>query len=278
MNDDELRFKRKARRELAVGIIFIIALFVLVIIDAGNKIGIINRFNTVPSDEGISQLSGFTKFIIFALLITYLLLLLIAAFALASSKDKPLGKGKVFFINLHNIFNIIPVVLTIFLAVDAFFISPVQVSGNSMANTLSNGDILLTSHRKQQTLEKGDIIILDINIDGESNLIIKRIYATEGDVITFKNVSGVATLTVNGKSTQMGPVAGHANYEYIETEYALKRGEYYVVGDHYTNSTDSRSRGIMITEGENKNAEICGKMIFSLKPFGTVTEMDPLID
>jgi hypothetical protein len=34
----------------------------------------------------------------------------------------------------------------------------------------------------------------------------------------------------------------------------------------------------MITEGENKNAEICGKMIFSLKPFGTVNEMDPLVD
>ena len=254
---------------------WLVLLVAFVILNFKNPIGFIARLTTKSESELITFT---TTNLILALIILFLFLMFLASFIYAIIVHKSENTERINnAYSFLDIFTIIPVVLSIFLILDTTFISPVSVSGRSMMNTINDGDYLLTFHTPSNKLKKDDIIILEINTEADKTLIIKRVIALEGDVITFKNEGGRAVLTVNGTKIDTGSAMLHS-YKWIEDEYTLAGGEIFVMGDHYSNSLDSRTRGIFTITGANKNAKNCGTVVFSLKPFGKIKAQDILID
>lgn len=148
------------------------------------------------------------------------------------------------------------VIVLVVVLIRTFIITPVRVDGDSMKNTLKNGDILLLY--KLGSINRLDIIVLDEEKDNEK--IIKRVIGLPGETVAIKK----------GKI--------YINYKVIDDKYAygetsdydkvtLEDDEYFILGDNRLISKDSRYFGPI------KKSEIKGKIVFRLFPFtkiGTV--------
>lgn len=148
------------------------------------------------------------------------------------------------------------VIIIVIILIRTFIITPVRVDGNSMKNTLQNGDILLLL--KLGSVNRFDVIVLDEKDDAE--IIIKRVIGLPGETIEIKN----GKIYINDKEI-------NDNYGYGETsdykKITLKDDEYFILGDNRLISKDSRYFGPI------KEKEIIGKAIFRLWPitkFGTI--------
>ena len=158
-------------------------------------------------------------------------------------------------------FNIVPIILAIFLCIDAFFFCPVRVSGISMNNTLADGDILIIN-RSYSKIKVGDIVVIEKD-NGE--LIIKRVVAKEGDSLT---VDSQKRIYVNNELIESSSAwRGTSALRYSDK--VLDKGEYYVLGDNRNSSSDSRVYGIFNEE------QIVGKVVIGLIPWKT--DMTPEI-
>lgn len=148
------------------------------------------------------------------------------------------------------------VIVVVVVLIRTFIITPVRVDGDSMKNTLKNGDILLLY--KLSSINRFDIIVLDEEKDNEK--IIKRVIGMPGETVAIKN----GKIYINDKVID-------DEYAYGETsdynKVTLKDDEYFILGDNRLISKDSRYFGPI------KDNEIKGKIIFRLFPFtkiGTV--------
>lgn len=148
------------------------------------------------------------------------------------------------------------VIVLVVVLIRTFIITPVRVDGDSMKNTLKNGDILLLY--KLGSINRLDIIVLDEEKDNEK--IIKRVIGLPGETVAIKK----GKIYINDKVID-------DEYAYGETsEYdkvTLEDDEYFILGDNRLISKDSRYFGPI------KENEIKGKIVFRLFPFtkiGTV--------
>ena len=233
------------------GGIFFILLLVFYLFDKKNSIGFLSRDLSTNRFLGTlipSLIIGIVIVSIFSYVINVL-------FLIKPSKNEETNKKVV---DASSTFNIVPIVLSIFLCIDAFFFSPVRVSGLSMNDTLSNNDVLLVS-RNYKSIEKGDIIIIEKDDD---DLIIKRVVAREGDTIKVDNNKNVY---VNGELIESSTNWHGGSFVKIE-ERVLEKGEYYCLGDNRNNSSDSRYYGIFTEK------QVIGKVFISLSPLKTKLE------
>lgn len=148
------------------------------------------------------------------------------------------------------------VIVLVVVLIRTFIITPVRVDGDSMKNTLKNGDILLLY--KLGSINRLDIIVLDEEKDNEK--IIKRVIGLPGETVAIKK----GKIYINDKVID-------DEYAYGETsdydKVTLKDDEYFILGDNRLISKDSRYFGPI------KKSEIKGKIVFRLFPFtkiGTV--------
>ncbi len=148
------------------------------------------------------------------------------------------------------------VIVVVVVLIRTFIITPVRVDGDSMKNTLKNGDILLLY--KLSSINRFDIIVLDEEKDNEK--IIKRVIGLPGDTVAIKK----GKIYINDKVID-------DEYAYGETsdydKVTLGDDEYFILGDNRLISKDSRYFGPI------KEKEIKGKIAFRLFPFtkiGTV--------
>ncbi len=148
------------------------------------------------------------------------------------------------------------VIVVVVVLIRTFIITPVRVDGDSMKNTLKNGDILLLY--KLSSINRFDIIVLDEEKDNEK--IIKRVIGMPGETVAIKK----GKIYINDKVID-------DEYAYGETsdynKVTLKDDEYFILGDNRLISKDSRYFGPI------KDNEIKGKIVFRLFPFtkiGTV--------
>ena len=148
------------------------------------------------------------------------------------------------------------VIVVVVVLIRTFIITPVRVDGDSMKNTLKNGDILLLY--KLSSINRFDIIVLDEEKDNEK--IIKRVIGMPGETIAIKK----GKIYINDKVID-------DEYAYGETsdynKVTLRDDEYFILGDNRLISKDSRYFGPI------KDNEIKGKIVFRLFPFtkiGTV--------
>lgn len=125
------------------------------------------------------------------------------------------------------------------------FCNPILISGNSMNPTLQDNQLWF-SRIKQLGKPKTDDIVVAYEVLTRTKLV-KRIVATEGDVLTvldsglYVNRSLVddskeTKALIEDKSSWLGSHKG--------LSVTLQEGEYFLLGDNRENSNDSRDLGI----------------------------------
>ena len=140
-----------------------------------------------------------------------------------------------------------------------YIIFPVKITGESMYSALENNDRVLMSRAAAMLglYDTGDIVVLNYN-DGIKNIkIVKRIAAKSGDKISIRDGS----LYINDVLKENYDCTGD-NAEYILTD-----GEYFVLGDNPSKSTDSRFFGSV------KKDSINGVVVLRFYPFDNIKIM-----
>lgn len=144
----------------------------------------------------------------------------------------------------------------------AVLVLPVlQISGESMTDTLQNGDIVVAvNHSKFET---GDVIAFYYN----NNILVKRVIAYAGDWVDIDEEGNVY---VNGMKLDEPYISEKALGECnIDLPYQVPDGKCFVMGDHRATSIDSRNTAVGCVGSEM----VVGKILFRvwpLKELGTV--------
>ncbi|MEA4815359.1 MAG: signal peptidase I [Lachnospiraceae bacterium] len=136
---------------------------------------------------------------------------------------------------------------------------PVKVRGLSMEKTLKDSDRLLMSRAMSYigAYGRGDIVILNLDLNGQNKDIVKRIIAMEGDSIRIKN----GEVFLNGEKLYepyaLGETLG-------DVDIVVPEGCVYFLGDNRPESTDSRTLGTI------PKSKVSGKILIRIYPFGKI--------
>lgn len=143
------------------------------------------------------------------------------------------------------------------LILTSFFFRHSKVQGDSMLNTLENGDHLIISDFLYKP-QRGDIVVIEDFSTGFEFALVKRVIAVEGDRITIINNK----VYVNGEEIDEPYVYrdGPDGYTRPINE-IVPKGKIFVLGDHRNDSTDSRTFGFVDEDS------VIGKALIRVYPF-----------
>jgi signal peptidase I len=163
-------------------------------------------------------------------------------------------------------------VMAVFMLIYMLFFRVVVVVGSSMYETLHNGDrLLLISSTFYKEPKQGDIIVASKKSFANGECIVKRVIATEGQVVDIDFASG--EVSVDGKVLEEDYIYNKTTlFEGVTFPLTVEEGHVFVLGDNRDNSKDSRNPQI----GQIDVREILGKAIFLISPAddGTENRMD----
>ena len=154
------------------------------------------------------------------------------------------------------------VVLLVFMLVYIFCFRMVIVVGNSMYDTLMNGDrLILISNLLYQNPKRGDIVVASKDSFRDGECIVKRVIATEGQEVDIDFTLGI--VYVDGVALQEDYISSPTMlYEGVSFPLIVEEGCLFVMGDNRMDSMDSRSTEIGLID----QREILGKAVFLLLP------------
>lgn len=184
-----------------------------------------------------------------------------------NSGDEEVSSGQSILECVHDLVYILAIVLIIF----TFFVRVVIVSGDSMFDTLADGDYLLVANNPIcGTLEQGDIVVASMERFRNGEPIVKRVIATEGQTVDIDFNAGV--VYVDGQALE-------EPYTYTPTTVAegmkfplvVSEGCVFLMGDNRNGSMDSRNPHI----GQVDTREVLGKVIWLIMP-GDGTDEYPM--
>lgn len=136
-----------------------------------------------------------------------------------------------------------------------------KIYGNSMTNTLHDGDIVVSV--KGADFKTGDIIAFYYN----NKILVKRVIAAPGEWV---DIDGDGNVFVNGELLEEDYVNEKALGDCdIELPYQVPDEKLFVMGDHRSTSVDSRST----TVGCVAEEQAVGKILFRVWPlsdFGAI--------
>jgi len=138
----------------------------------------------------------------------------------------------------------------------------VTVSGPSMNTTLVHGDCLfLVGSILAGEPEYGDIIVASKQSFDNGSPIIKRVIATEGQIVDIDFVTGA--VSVDGVVLEEEYIStGTHMREGVDFPLTVEEGTIFVMGDNRMVSKDSRSPDIGLID----KREVVGKAVFLLFP------------
>jgi signal peptidase I len=121
-----------------------------------------------------------------------------------------------------------------------FLYQPVRVEGTSMLPQLEDQDRLFINKFAYEIgpIHRGDVVVFKYPHD-ETKSYIKRVIALPGDTLRIDH----GAVYVNGKRLDESYVPEAYRDERSQPEMILPEGEYFVMGDHRSISSDSRDFG-----------------------------------
>ncbi len=151
---------------------------------------------------------------------------------------------------------LIPVAVS--LSVIMLFYPPVRVEGTSMVPMLQDQDRLLINKLayRMGAIHRGDVVVFQYPRD-TSKSYIKRVIALPGDRLRIEH----GRVFVNEQELTEPYVPARYADERSEPQLQLASGEYYMMGDHRSISSDSRDFGPV------QRSLIYGKAAFVYWPF-----------
>jgi signal peptidase I len=140
-----------------------------------------------------------------------------------------------------------------------FIYQPVKVEGTSMMPTLTDQERIFinkfTYHFGLGSIARGDMVVFWFPLD-PSKSYIKRVIGVPGDMIRID----AGQVFVNGRVLSEGYVPEDYRDRVSWEEHRVPEGEYFVLGDHRSSSSDSRTWGFV------KRDAIYGKAVFVYWP------------
>lgn len=173
-------------------------------------------------------------------------------------------KKKVLIETVIYIAELVLVVLFAFFIIHAGF-AKCQMTGDSMENTLVNGDSLLINKfiYKLSEPRRFDVIAYRQGTSERSYINVKRIIGVPGDSLLIKD----GQIYINGNVLEEDiEVEKMITAGLADTEIVLDENEYFVLGDNRNNSEDSRFANV----GNIVRNDIIGKVWIRLNSFGFV--------
>ena len=159
---------------------------------------------------------------------------------------------------LHDLIYMLVVVMLVFLLVFRVIV----VSGDSMKTTLLDGDyLLLVSNLFYRDPQQGDIVVISKESFDNGAPIVKRVIATEGQIVDIDFVNGI--VYVDGLPLEEPYISTPTTVqEGMMFPLLVEEGCIFVLGDNRAVSKDSRSPEIGLVDIR----EILGRAILLVLP------------
>lgn len=150
--------------------------------------------------------------------------------------------------------SILIVVAAVAVLISTLFLPVVQVSGNSMEPTLTDGDILVTV--RSDKIGYGEICC----VSWQNKLLLKRIIGMPGDII---NIDSNGNVFVNNELTDEPYInVKSPGISDIDFPFLVPDNKYFILGDRRDSSVDSRNSAI----GCVGKDQIIGHVLFKVWP------------
>ena len=144
-----------------------------------------------------------------------------------------------------------------------FIYQPVKVEGTSMMPTLTDQERIFinkfTYHLGLGSIERGDMVVFWYPLAKEKSYI-KRVIGLPGDTVYID----AGQVYVNGRLLTESYVPEDYRDRVSWEEHHIPAGEYFVLGDHRSSSSDSRTWGFV------KRDAIYGKAVFVYWPLKNI--------
>lgn len=185
------------------------------------------------------------------------------------NNDKTAPKKNNFMKGLIEQVELVVIVFVIIVLIFSFAARICQVSGDSMRDTLYNGENVIVSDAFY-TPERGDIIVFHQTGESRNDYnepIVKRVIGVAGDTVKLEHFRDGMRVTVTdpeGNSTVLKE--DYIRYEYptySDSVTYVEEGTVFVMGDNRSDSSDSRSARIGLVD----TRRILGKVVVRVTPF-----------
>lgn len=177
-------------------------------------------------------------------------------------KEKNKKEKNKFLKFIKDIFPYIAVIVVV-LFVKQYIISPIQVNGKSMNDTLHNGDIMILDklQYKRNGVKRFDIVV----IRSHGTRIIKRVIGLPGDVVEVRdNALYINNKKYNESYLDKDTVTEDFTLETLLDSEKVPENKYFVMGDNREDSLDSRIIGFIDKD------DIEGIATFTIFPFNRI--------
>ena len=151
------------------------------------------------------------------------------------------------------------IAIAVILIVAIYVVSFQEVIGPSMNNTLKSGDITVVNKLvfRLRNIKRNEIV----SLKKDDKIIVKRIIGLPGEHIEYKD----NILYVDGKKISDSRSSSTKDFKLESIGYdTIPKDMYLVLGDNRTNSSDSRTFGLV------KKSDIIGKVNIRIYPFNKI--------
>lgn len=151
------------------------------------------------------------------------------------------------------------IAIAVILIVAIYVVSFQEVIGPSMNNTLKSGDITVVNKLvfRLRNIKRNEIV----SLKKDDKIMVKRIIGLPGEHIEYKD----NILYVDGKKISDSRSSSTKDFKLESIGYdTIPKDMYLVLGDNRTNSSDSRTFGIV------KKSDIIGKVNIRIYPFNKI--------
>lgn len=163
------------------------------------------------------------------------------------------------------------IIVVVVMVIRTFIVTPVVVRGDSMFDTLKDGEVLFLSKIQYRisSIERYDIVVIK---DTDGDLIIKRVIGLPSEKIWYRDNS----LYVNNKvmeesfsedKTEDFTLDEICSINGLDCSDGIPEGYYLVLGDNRDVSADSRIKGLI------QEKQILGKAVFRIWPFSKIGQI-----